>query len=420
MDNRTRLDPTVQAVIGVLAVIDADELLDRLDAYRWTGRPGYSHKAMWRAIIAKYLLRLRHTRDLIARLKDSRRLRRACGFRDTVPHESTFSRFFDRLAQHQDLVDEAFACVTDCINAALMEFKDDGGLPAECPPPGRAVAIDSSDIPAYANSRRHQPIDADAAWGYRTPKNGVPGGSSKGELFFGYKLHALCDAYYGHPLAWSILPANVNDSPQLPPLMDRLADQHPYLPTRFLMGDKGYDGLSNYRYLDERRNVGGERVLSVILMRYTDRNGLYSSHGRPFCLGKREMEYVRTDRGKGHLFRCPDGGCSLLTESPWLGPCQQEHHENWQGDRLRKVGRLPRGSPRWHLLYNLRPSVERLFSSLKRTRMMGECRYLGIAKTRLHVSLSMLAYSATMLVRLLKGDTRRMRSMALDFYRAAA
>ena len=412
MGNLSRADTTPQVIACVLACIDADDLLDRLDNYRWTGRKGYSSSAMWNASLVRYILRLRYVRDLIARLRASRPLRRICGFRDSVPSESTFSRFFARLAQHQDLVDQAYTTATHVISIAIVNDKADGKLP-QSPDPGRAIAIDSSDIPAFAASRHGNSVDPNAAWGHRTPKQDAPA-NAKGELFFGYKIHALCDAYYGFPLSWSVLPANANDSPQLPTLMDSLVSEYPYLSTRYVLADRGYDSLSNYRDIDRRHNVDDRRLLSVILMRNTDRNGLYSAHGRPYCLGKQEMEYVRTDKGKGHLFRCPDGGCHLKDESPWLGPCRQEHYENWQDDRLRKVGRFPRGSRRWARLYSHRTVIERMFSSLKRSRLMGDCRYLGMAKTRLHVALSLLTYAATMLVHVLEGDYQGMRKMAMD------
>ena len=341
---------------------------------------GYSSDAMWNAILVKYLLHLRYVRDLIALLHANRPLRRVCGFRDTVPSESTFSRFYARLAQHQDLVDQAIATASHVISVALADDIAEGKLPPKSPDPGRVIAIDSSDIPAFAAISRHRSsVDPEAAWGHRTPKNTISD-PDKGELFFGYKIHALCDAYYGFPITWTILPANAHDSPQLPALMDSMVAEYPYLPTRYVLADRGYDSLSNYRDIDSRRNVYDRRLLSVILMRNTDRNGIYSVHGRPYCLGKQEMEYVRTDKGKGHLFRCPDGGCDLKTEKPWLAPCRQEHHENWQDDRLRKVGRLPRASRRWANLYKRRTVIERMFSSLKRSRLMGDCRYLAWRK----------------------------------------
>ena len=393
--HKSPLSTTEPQDIGrILDGLDAEPLLERLNDYRWTGRKGYPPEAMWRAVLAKYLLRIPYARDLLAQLRASRPLRRLCGFREAVPSEATFSRFVSRLNQHQELVSQALTSVTAAIGTAIERLKEDGLLPAGAPSPGRVVAVDSTDIEAFGNHRRKTLKDPDARWGHRTPKNG---GSD--EFFYGYKLHATCDAYYGFPLSWEVLPANANDSPRLPPLMDQQADKFPGMPARYLLADRGYDALSNYRDLDRRG------IFSVIHIRDTDKNGLYSVKGRPYCAGGQEMEYIRSDKGQGHLFRCPDAAdCPLATRSPWLGRrCPQEHHETWEGDLLRRVGRLARAGRRWRRLYKRRTVIERMFGSLKRSRLLDAHCALSIARMRLHVALSLLTYAGTMLARLRAG-----------------
>ena len=56
-------------------------------------------------------------------------------------------------------------------------------------------------------------------------------------------------------------------------LFDRLADTHPQLRVRHAIDDRGYDVANNYQYLDLWR------ILSVILMRDTDKNGVYTLEG---------------------------------------------------------------------------------------------------------------------------------------------
>ena len=106
----------------VLDEIDASELLNELDQYRWTGRKGYSPESMWRAMLLRYLLNIRYTRDLIVQLSASEELRFLCGFEDDVPSESTFSRFLGRLLAHQDLVDDVLNQVIDLTGAELKGF----------------------------------------------------------------------------------------------------------------------------------------------------------------------------------------------------------------------------------------------------------------------------------------------------------
>ena len=236
----------------------------------------------------------------------------------------------------------------------------------------------------------------------------------KSELFYGYKLHAICDAHYGTPLSWSVLPANVNDFHQLPPLTDQLTANFPRQKPRFLMADRGYDGMPNYQYLHDRR------IAAVIHMRDTNTDGIYDVQGRPSCMGGHPMRYVSTDRRKGHLFRCDpdaagDDGCPFRTSPPWLGEhCVGQHYESWDGDLLRKVGRLARASRRWQRLYKRRGSVERMFSSLKRSRLLADHRCFNIRRVRLHVGLSLLTYAGSMLARLLAGDIAHLRDMAVQ------
>ena len=317
-------DPGVPdfGLIGtILDELRCDELIERLEDYRWTGRPGYAPEVMWRATLVRYLLKLRYTRDLIAQLKASRLLRRVCGLREAVPHEGTFSRFYARLAEHQDLVDAAIAQLAERVGEEIERLRGEGALPDDAPEPGRMVSIDSSDVEAWGKGKTK--ADAEAKWGHRTAKLAVDGK----ELFYGYKLHAICDAYHGTPLSWEALPANKNDSPRLPVLMDQLAANHPTLKVRYAIADRGYDALSNYEHLDN------SRIFAVIHMRDTDKNGLYTVKGQPRCISGQAMEYVRTDKGKGHLFRCPDDGCQLKGDKPWLGKnCENEHYEGWDGD----------------------------------------------------------------------------------------
>ena len=89
--------PDVGLIGNILDELRHDELIAKLNDYRWTGRPGYDPAVMWRATLVRYLLKLRYTRDLIDQLKASRLLRRVCGLKETVPNESTFSRFYRRL-----------------------------------------------------------------------------------------------------------------------------------------------------------------------------------------------------------------------------------------------------------------------------------------------------------------------------------
>lgn len=373
----------------ILALADHEPLLDALRQYNRTGRPPYSVAAMWRAILTKYLLGLRYNSELIDLLRSNSTVYRLCGFTRGLPSPSIISRFVKRLTHHQDLVDDA---IRGLVNKLADVIK--------APRVGHTLAIDSTDIPAWVNTQRRPFSDPDAEWGYRTDPSAPDG---KG-MFYGYKLHLICDANYGIPLAHEIRPANDNDSPTLPCLVDKALASHPGLKPRYLAADKGYDALTNYRHLDQRC------IIPVIPLRNTDKEGLYDQLGRPLCFGNQPMEYIRTDP-EGHLFRCPQEGCRLKDKVGMTLYCDIEHHETLEGDALRKVGRLPRTTLRWKRLYRQRTSVERAFRSLKHSRLLTQNRFRGLDKVRLHTSLSLMAYCATMLARVEAGQMDRMRMM---------
>jgi hypothetical protein len=68
-----------------------------------TGRPARDRTALATAFVAKAILNLPTTRDLISRLNVDEALRRCCGWREAVavPHESKFSRAFAEFAGTQ-------------------------------------------------------------------------------------------------------------------------------------------------------------------------------------------------------------------------------------------------------------------------------------------------------------------------------
>ena len=78
--------------------------LETLSARRArTGRPAKDRAAMASAFIAKAILNLPTTRDLLDRLRVDQALRQFCGWRSAcaLPHESKFSRVFAEFAASQ-------------------------------------------------------------------------------------------------------------------------------------------------------------------------------------------------------------------------------------------------------------------------------------------------------------------------------
>lgn len=387
---------------AVLDTMDDQPLLDDIQAGRINGRPGYPVRSMWRAWLCKYILSIRYNVELVERLHNSRKLRQLCGF-EQVPSESTFCRFFNRLTHFQDRVDKILINITAKISAYLPNF-------------GKVLAADSTVYETYGNPDRKTVSgdprgDMDAAWGYKHSSRAK--GVDKVEYCFGYKVHAVADALYEIPLGFILTPANKNDNPLLPDIVNKVQQDHSWLKPAALIADRGYDSERNHRFLRDRQ------ISPVIHLRKPAgipdsplHQGLYTLEGQPHCVGNLPMEYVKTDSKTGqHLFRCQEGGCPLQ-DRRGVRYCDSEVWEDPE-EKPRILGTLARANPLWKKLYKLRWSIERIFGSAKRNRNLDQHCFRGFRKNLLHATLSMLTYSATALAYLEAGDGRRMRHMRI-------
>ena len=425
-------------------------LLDALDAVRpiiLTPRRGrqfvYSNECLLRVVALRMLSNREHAVDFLGDF--SRQARAICGIAN-APSAATYSRFLKLLADLGDLLWQVMTAVNLRINSAVAAGRETGGFKDDAPPFGEILAIDSTDIPAYSVCRYSPHIDADvdrpkyqehcksenpdcclrdcvdpdAQWGFRTDRNAPTG---KGR-FFGYKLHAIVDACHGTILHAIVLPANASDTKQLIPLMKQLMEMYPWLAPKYLLADKGYDSVGNCTWLDSKGIIP---IIAVRSPREDDQKerrhqidiegpyGTYTQEvnvdGYPVCAGNRLMKYAGTDPERGHLFRCAKGGCRLNKRTLFPLYCEKETWVKPEGKALRVVGNIPRFTKRWKKLYKLRQTVERFFSSAKRSRLLNVQKYLTMGKIDMHGALSVLSYGATMLARLLLGDYERMRHM---------
>ena len=162
------------------------------------------------------------------------------GLSDTLggtPSHWACYRFAAKLRKERERI---AACV-DALAVALREAH---------PEMGREVAIDASDLPAWANGQRflynHGPerqaySDPDASWGHRSAVS-----TRKGGGFYGYKIHAAVCAVTGLPLAWRVETGRRNESLYVAPLLDAVAARG--FTAETVAMDRGYD---NNRVYDE-------------------------------------------------------------------------------------------------------------------------------------------------------------------------
>ncbi|MGH3071495.1 MAG: transposase [Gaiellaceae bacterium] len=143
---------------------------------------------------------------------------------------------------------ERIAGCIDVLAAALREQYPDMGV---------EVAIDASDMPAYANGQkflykdgpeRQTYSDPDASWGHRSAVSTRRGGG-----FYGYRIHAAVCASTGLPLAWCVETARSHESMHVAPLLDALRVRG-FSPATVAM-DMGYDNSRIYAECAERSVV---------------------------------------------------------------------------------------------------------------------------------------------------------------------
>src|SRR5438128_1134247 len=198
------------AVGDVAALLDSPEvaaLIEAVSALRWTGRKGYGAHALVGACLVKTLFALPTWTWVAALIAEHPGLQAALG---ETPSVWAMYRFARKLRENRPLL-------ADCLDRIATS------LLGEFPALGREVAIDASDMPAFANGQRfvsqHGPererfSDPDASWGHRSSVS-----TRKGGGFYGYKLNMAVCTHTGLPLAWRVETARHHESKFVAPLL---------------------------------------------------------------------------------------------------------------------------------------------------------------------------------------------------------
>ena len=365
--------------------LDVEELI--AGTKRRKGPQGHDKAPMLYAYIAAVILEIEATTDLVRELQRDQDLREACGFGDELPSRPTFSRFFSRLGGLQPLLDSATAGVTGQIAEFLPDF-------------GQSVAVDSSNVYTHSNSRTKTPSDSEAGWTAKTVGEINPQtGQQERRWHFGYKLHLAVDANHNVPITGYTTWARQNDSPTLPDLLDKAEDEHDWFRPQYVMADRGYDSKSNHVDIVNRGSIPVIDIRKV--QKGGTREGNYTHEGTPTCVGGAKAVFLGTDTVKGHLYRCPKGGCRLKGRKGVLY-CHDEWRES-PATNPRVLGPLPRNTAEWKRLYRKRTSVERVFGMLKQFRKLNGHYLRGLRKIAVHTAIILLAHQTRALVNLLLG-----------------
>jgi transposase, IS5 family len=348
----------------ILESFEVSRLIDELQATRSTGRPGYPLRSMIGMALAKSMYAIPTWTRTVALVREHRDLAAVIAPDGQVPSEWACYRFAAKLREHMSILEE-------CISGVLKELKKNNPLL------GWNVAIDASDMPAYANGQRFKYkngperkkySDPDASWGHRSAVS-----TRKGGGFYGYRLHMAVCAKTDLPLAWKVETGRMNESPTVAPLLDKL-NTLGFSPETCAM-DKGYDNGPIYEACEDRG------IRPIVCLKETAR--VKRGENKPPKCEHGEWRFAGADYDrKATKWRCPTGECA--TKSKWI-----------KADRLHPL--IPRETLRWKGLYRGRASVERAFGRLKNEWGLSPLRVRKIERVRLHADLTMLSSLTTAL-----------------------
>ncbi len=244
--------PRLSAAADVAALLDSyaiGKLIAELDALQWTGRKGYGDHTLVGACLVKSLYAIPTWTRTARLIAEHAGLREAIG---GAPSEWACYRFAVKLRAHKPLLDLTLDRVAACLRAELAGY-------------GQDVAIDASDLPAYAIGQRrlskNGPLrqrysDPDASWGHRSAISTRRGGG-----FYGFKVHAAVCARTDLPLVWTVRTARTHESSVAADVLAALSECS-FTPETVTL-DKGYDVAPVYDACDQ------SGILPIIPLRET-------------------------------------------------------------------------------------------------------------------------------------------------------
>jgi hypothetical protein len=341
---------------GLLDSPEIQALIQELEATRWTGRPGYPIRSVVGACLVKSLYAIPTWTRTVALIAEHAALRETCG---AAPSVDAMYRFTAKLRRHRPLLDACLDRVTSALRARLPEY-------------GRDLAVDASDLPAYANGQRYvskggrerapeEYSDPDASWGHRSAVS-----TRKGGGFYGYKVHAAVCARTDLPVAWKVHTASEHESTSVVSLIDAVRARR-FMPETATM-DKGYDIERVYAECIERDCQPIIPLRKTPAVKRGEHLPLTCEHGPWRFAGS---DYDR----QAAKWRCPTGECQPA--STWI-----------KAHRLHPL--IPRETLRWKGHYRSRAAVEREFGRLKHDWALLPLRVRGLERVALHADLTML------------------------------
>ena len=132
----------------------AGRLVEILEAaHQHGGNPGYPALAMLSAYVMQFTLREPYANGFLDRLGGNERLLEICGL-PRAPSERAYSEFKKKLADHVDLIQRIITDVFLECGIEIERLREAGIVPADKPPLGESLVMDSTDVEAWARPGR--------------------------------------------------------------------------------------------------------------------------------------------------------------------------------------------------------------------------------------------------------------------------
>lgn len=236
--------PIVKQLNAIFNSIPDRDLITSLKAK--TGRPGYTVEVLWKTYIAMVVLGLPTFASLIRSLQNNPLLAVACGItsNDGIPTKFAYSRFVGKLSQpkYVVMVKNIMRNLTKSLYETLPNF-------------GKSVAMDSTDIKAWANGAKKKTTDPNASWGVKLDT------ASKKKFYFGYKLHLLVDTEHEIPVAANVATASIHDVRMASRVFSEARFTNSKFHPDYIIADAGYSSDKFKRLI--KRQYRAEPIIKV-------------------------------------------------------------------------------------------------------------------------------------------------------------
>lgn len=378
----------------ILEQIDVSALINELKKDRDSKGPrGYSPRSLIYSLIAMQVEKINSIKALVLNLKENPVLRYYCGFKvlGSVPSESTFSRFINKLTNSQKFKYLFYELISKAKKLNIID--------------GNSVSIDSTKLDSYEAAKPKKDIIDDGTnpnWGMKRDTNG------NNIRWFGWKAHMIYDSKGELPLDILITPASTHDSKVAISLIEQFFENYrDTLKPLYYAMDSAYDIESIYK------KIAGE-YQGMPIISYNPRGSYAPPEGldkdlNPICSGGYKLVYWGKD-GNYLKFRCPHAvgkldcphGMNWCSSSNYGYTLKINYNEN-----LRVYGYPPRCSETWQNEYNKRTSSERCNSRLKKFLNLDNIRSKGIKKATVYALLNCISLVAgTVAVNMVKTNNK--------------